>query len=172
MPMVAPVGAFAYPSEYFVASLDHVRASLMSWQSGDANAKPLTALEWIFMFLESPPQSGEQDTLWQKIVSIAIYLFFWILFSAIGLWLMFELREVGVELMILAQFNPWAVRGFDRLAIYLLGLAWFVGLMWIDHYLRTGIGKKRLWRNIAKVASIEAILAATALGVRFILTMF
>lgn len=120
------------------------------------------------MFLEPVPQSGEKDSLWQRILVIATYLIFWIGLSGIGLWLMFELRSLVVELMILAQLNPWAVRGFDRLGIYILGLIWFIFLMWNDHYLRTGMGKKQLWRNIGRVAAVQAALVAIIYGTRFI----
>ena len=121
------------------------------------------------MFLDPVPQDEEKDSLWQRVLAIAIYLFFWLLFTAIGLWLMFEIRAVIVELMILASFNPWMVRGWDRWAIYMLGLGWFVGLMWIDHYLRQGMSRKRLWRNIGRVARVEAIMAALVLLVKFVL---
>lgn len=123
------------------------------------------------MFLEPVPQSGEKDSLWQRILVIATYLIFWIGLSGIGLWLMFELRSLVVELMILAQLNPWAVRGFDRWAIFVLGLIWFISLMWIDHYLRTGMGKKQLWRNIGRVAAVQAALVAIIYGTRFIINL-
>ncbi len=144
--------------------------TVMAYLNGatGCQAKSLMALEWMHMFLDAPPQNGEQEPLWKRILAIATYLLFWIILSAIGLWLMFAIREVGVELMIFAQLNPWAVRGFDRLAIYVLGLIWFVALMWIEHYLRTGIDKKRLWRNIAKVALVQAVLAAIVFGIRFV----
>jgi hypothetical protein len=124
------------------------------------------------MFLDPVPQDEEKEPLWQRILAIATYLFFWLLFTAVGLWLMFEIRSVIVELMILAKFNPWMVRGWDRWAIYMLGLAWFVGLMWIDHYLRTAIGKKRLWRNIGRVATIETIMVAVVFGLGLLIRRF
>ena len=119
------------------------------------------------MFLEPPLRTQPQEPLWQRILAIATYIFFWLTFSALGLWLMLVMREAIVELMIFARFNPWAVRGFDRLAIYLLGLIWFITILWIDHYLRSAIGKKRLLHSIARVAMIQAILAAIVFGIRF-----
>lgn len=123
------------------------------------------------MFLEPVPQSGEKVSHWQRILAIAAYLFFWIAFTLIGLLLMFELREVLVQLMIRVQLNPWAVRGFDRLGIYLLGLIWFVSLMWIEHYLRTGIEKRCLWPRIGRVALVEAAVAVVTFGTRFIINL-
>ena len=123
------------------------------------------------MFLEPVPQRREDNSLWQKILAIASYLLAWIISTAIGLWLMFEMRAVIVELMIFANLNPWAVRGFDRLAIYILGLIWFVGLMWSEHYIRTGIDKKRLWHNIGRVAMIEATLVALVFVTGFLIRL-
>jgi hypothetical protein len=130
----------------------------------------LAALEWIEMFLDPVPQSEDKGKVWQKILSVATYLLFWIGLSAVGLWLMLEIRELLVELMILASFNPWQVRGIDRWAIFMLGLAWFASMLWIDHYLRTGIGKKRLWRNIGRVTLIEASMAAVVFVSRIVIS--
>ena len=116
------------------------------------------------------PQSGETGNLWKKILSYLIYLLFWVVLTATSLWLMFETREVIVELMIFAQLNPWAVRGFDRWIIFLLGLIWFVTLIWTEHYLRSGIDKKRLWRNIATIAAAQAILAVIVYGIYFFIS--
>ena len=51
-------------------------------------------------------------------------------------------------------------------------IIWFISLMWIDHYLRTAIGKKRLWRNIRRVATVEAIMAAVVFVVGLLLQQF
>jgi hypothetical protein len=131
--------------------------------------KPLFAFEWIFMFLDEAPKDGNKGSLWQKILSYAIWLLFWVILSAIGFWLMLELRGLIVELMIVAEFNPWAVRGFDRWILFVLGLGWFIALMWIEHYLRKGIDRGRLWRNIGYVASVQALITAVIFGIRFLI---
>jgi hypothetical protein len=116
-------------------------------------------------------QPEESEGLWKRILSIVTYLLFWIIFSAVGLWLLFELRGVIVELMIAAQLNPWAVRGYDRLVIFVLGVAWFVSMLWLEHYLRTGSEKKRIWRNIGRVAAVQAAIAAVVFAIRFLITL-
>ena len=123
------------------------------------------------MFLEPVPQRRDDLPLRQRILATATYLFFWLLATAIGLWLMFELRAVMVDIMILANLNPWAVRGFDRLAIFLLGLTWFVGMLWSEHYIRTGIRQKQLWPNIRRVAIIEVVLVAIVSVTRFLVNL-
>lgn len=127
-------------------------------------------LDWRVKLLDSIQQE-ESEGLWKRILSIVIYLLFWIIFSAVGLWLLIELRGVIVELMIAAQLNPWAVRGYDRLVIFGLGAAWFVSMIWLEHYLRTGNEKKRLWRNIGRVAAVQAAIAAVTFAIRFLITL-
>jgi hypothetical protein len=85
---------------------------------------------------------------------------------------MFELRALVVELMIAAELNPWAVRGYDRWGIFVLGLAWFVAMLWMEHYLRTGVEKKCLWRNIMRIAAVQVVLVAMIFGVRSLLALF
>jgi hypothetical protein len=116
-------------------------------------------------------QLEEKEELWKRILSIVAYLLFWVIFSAVGLWLMLELRALLVQLMIAFQLNPWAVRGYDRLGIFVLGLGWFISMIWIEHYLRTGNEKRRLWRNILRVAAVQAALAAFVLVSRFLFTL-
>lgn len=123
------------------------------------------------MFLEPVPQHNKDIPLRQKILATATYFLTWVVLTLIGLWLMFELRAVMAELMIFADLNPWAVRGFERLAVYILGLVWFIGLLWSEHYIRTGIDKNHLWRNIRRVAIIETILVAIVFGTRFLITL-
>jgi hypothetical protein len=123
------------------------------------------------MFLDPVPESEEKGRLWQKVLAVAIYLLFWIVLSGIGLWLMFAMRTMIFDLMVAANFTPWMVRGFDRWAIFVLGLIWFISMLWIEHYLRTGISKKRLWRNIGRVLVVQALLAAITFGTRFIIAL-
>lgn len=115
-------------------------------------------------FAQPQKQSG---SVWTKFLSYVVYLLAWLILSAAGLWLMLQIRDLAVELMIFVELNPWAVRGFDRWIIFLLGLAWFIAMMWMEHYLRTGLDKKRLWSKIGVLAAIEALLTAVVFGVRF-----
>lgn len=107
------------------------------------------------------------DGMLKTAVGVIAYLLFWILFTASGLWLMLEMRGLIVEGMILAQLNPWAVRGYDRVVIFVLGVGWFIAMFWFEHYLRTGNQQNRLRQNILNVAMVQAILAVCVVGIRF-----
>lgn len=122
------------------------------------------------MFLEPAPQAQSPDSLWQRIRAIVSYLFFWIVFSAIGLWLMLEMREAIIEVMLFSRVSPLAARGFDPLVILLLGLLWLIAILWLEHYLRKALGKKRLLHNIARVATVQALVAAITFGIRLAIT--
>ena len=124
------------------------------------------------MFLEPAPQQEERETLWHKMLAIIAYLLFWVLFTALGFWLLLEWREAIVQLMIVARLNPWAVSGFDRLVIFILGLTWFVCMLWVEHLLRSAISKRRLWPTIGRVAAIHALVTAAVFGIRFVLDQF
>jgi hypothetical protein len=75
------------------------------------------------------------------------------------------LRELVVNLMIRVGLNPFTVRGFDRLGIFLLGLLWFVVVLWSEHTLRTSIRKGQLWRTMGRFALAEAMVSALVLGI-------
>jgi hypothetical protein len=64
--------------------------------------------------------------------------------------------------------NPWAVRAIERFAIFVLGLFWFVGIIVLEAYLRTGIFKKQLWQRIGRVA----IALAGMLAISYSLQVF
>ncbi|MCC6453562.1 MAG: hypothetical protein IT328_01330 [Caldilineaceae bacterium] len=121
------------------------------------------------MFLDDAPKDGTKGSLWKKILAYAIYFLFWLAFTASGLWLMLEIRALIVELMIVAGLSPWQVRGFDRWSIFVLGLGWFIALMWMEHYLRVAVERGRLWRNIAYLAASQAIVVAVIFAIRFLI---
>jgi hypothetical protein len=117
------------------------------------------------------PKQDVKGNVWTTLLSYATYLLFWLVLTASSLWLMYEVRNLAVELMIVAELNPWAVRGFDRWIIFLLGLIWFVGMIWMEHYLRTGINKKRLWRNVALLTAVQVIVLAVVYSIRFVINL-
>ncbi len=136
---------------------------------GYGKLKLCDAFEWISMSLDDAPTNHSAGSLLKKILAYAIYLLFWLALSATGFWLIMEIRQLIVELMIMAELNPWAVRGYDRGIIFVLGLGWFISLMLIEHYFRTGVARGRLWHNIRYVASVQAIAAAVVYGIRFLI---
>lgn len=108
-----------------------------------------------------------EPTLLQRVGRFGAYLVAWLLLSAPGIWFFVSMRNSLFDLSVLLKFNPWAVRGLDRLGIYLFGLFWFVVVLVLEGYLRTAIEKRRLWQRIKKVFILELIFAAVLLCIEW-----
>jgi hypothetical protein len=89
----------------------------------------------------------------------------WLALSALGVWLIFAVRSVLVDLAFLFRFNPWVVRAIDNFAIVTLGLIWLVGIMFLENSLRQGVAKHRLWGRAARAF----VFVAVALGLCYLL---
>lgn len=107
--------------------------------------------------------NNQPPALGQTIVRYTIYLAAWLLFSALGLVLLFSLRvnffNLGLELCL----NPWQVRGIDRWYIFFFGMGWFVFMLWVENYLRVGVQKQRLTVRLRRIAVWQIILLALSL---------
>ena len=91
----------------------------------------------------------------------------WLALSAQGVWLIFALRPVVFGLAIWLRLNPWQVRALDNLSFVTFGLAWLVGILLLEHSLRQGVEKRRLWRRAARVFVAEV----AALGLCYALPL-
>lgn len=121
------------------------------------------------MFLDEAPNKGAKDKVWKRVLYYALYFLFWVALSGSGLWLMLEIRAFIVEMMMAASLNPWQVRGFDRWFILILGLGWFIAMLWMEHYLRTAVDKGRLWQRTGYIIAVQAILTGIIFGIRFLI---
>ena len=90
----------------------------------------------------------------------------WIGFSAVGVWLIFAVRSVLVDLAFVFRFNPWQVRAVDNFGVVTLGLVWLVGILLLEHYLRQGVAKNRLWGRARRVFVSEAVALGLCYGVQ------
>jgi hypothetical protein len=88
----------------------------------------------------------------------------WLALSALGIWLIFQLRPVLFALAIWLRLNPWQVRAIDNFSVVTMGLLWLVAILLLEHSLRQGVEKNRLW---ARAARAFAIVAA-ALGLCYV----
>ncbi len=91
----------------------------------------------------------------------------WLMLSALGIWLIFALRPVLFDLAIWLRLNPWQVRALDNFSFVTFGLIWLVGILLLEHSLRQGVEKRRLWRRAARVFVAEA----AALGLCYALPL-
>ena len=90
----------------------------------------------------------------------------WIGLSALGVWLIFALRAVLVDLAFLFRLDPWQVRAVDNFGVVTLGLIWLIGILLLEYYLRRGAANNRLWGRAARVFVCEAVALGLCYGLQ------
>jgi hypothetical protein len=93
----------------------------------------------------------------------------WLALATLGIWLIFALRPVVFGLAAWLRLNPWQVLALDNLSVVSFGLAWLVGILLLEHRLRQGVEKGRLWRRAARVFAAEAVALGLCYALRLIL---
>jgi hypothetical protein len=92
----------------------------------------------------------------------------WLALAALGVWLIFAGRAVLVDLAIWLRLNPWQLRAVDDFGVVTMGLIWLVGVLLLEHSLRQGVEKHRLWRRAARALVVEV----AALGLCYLIPLF
>jgi hypothetical protein len=93
----------------------------------------------------------------------------WLALSALGVWLIFALRPVMFGLGVWLRLDPWQVRALDNLSFVTFGLIWLVGILLLEHSLRKGLQKRRLWRRAASVFAAEVVALGLCYGLQLLL---
>ena len=93
----------------------------------------------------------------------------WLALTVLGGWLLFETREAVFDLTLWLRLNPWQVRAVDQFYFVIAGLVWLIGMLLLEHYLRQGVAKNRLWGRAARVFVFEAVALGIAYGVQLLL---
>lgn len=86
----------------------------------------------------------------------------WLALSALGVWLIFVMQRVLVALAFRLRLDGWQVHALDNFGVVTLGLIWLVGILLLEHSLREGVAKDRLWGRAAR--GLVIVAAALALG--------
>ena len=94
----------------------------------------------------------------------------WLALAALGVWLIFALRSVMFGLAIWLRLNPWQVRALDDFSLITFGLVWLVGILLLEHSLRQGVEKHRLWHRAARAFAAEAAALGLCYGLQLLLT--
>ena len=93
----------------------------------------------------------------------------WLALAALGVWLLFALRPVVFGLAIWLRLNPWQVRAADNLSFVTFGLSWLVGILLLEHSLRQGVEKHRLWQRAGRAFAAEALVLGLCYGLQLLL---
>ena len=114
---------------------------------------------------------SEQTMMVRGVLTYVVCYAAWLFFAVAGFWLLLSLRTNLVDGAILMRFNPWQVRSLDRFAIFTLGLAWFVGILVLENYLRSGVASGVLWRRIVRITLALGLVCAISYSLQFAATL-
>jgi hypothetical protein len=81
----------------------------------------------------------------------------WLVICALGVWLIFAVRPVLFSLAVWLHLNPWQVRALDNFTVVGMGMLWLVGILLLEHSLRQGVERNRLWSRAARAFVIVAV---------------
>jgi len=84
---------------------------------------------------------------------LACYLF-WVVSGALTVLTMLQMRNALLSL--LPVLGPWTMIGVDKFSFVLMGLAALVWVLFVEHYLRTGVERGTLWRRALVVGGVHA----------------
>ncbi|HEU5013747.1 MAG TPA: hypothetical protein VFT66_14580 [Roseiflexaceae bacterium] len=90
----------------------------------------------------------------------------WLGLAVLALWLIFQIQAAMFDLAIAFRFNPWQVRALDQFGIVTMGLIWLVCIFILEHWLRQGMLKQRLWRRAALVLVVEVVVLGLCYAVQ------
>ncbi len=107
--------------------------------------------------------------LWQTLPLYVACYAIWLALAALGIWLLFEWQTTLFRLAVWLRANPWVARAIERFGVVTLGLAWLVGILWLEDYLRSGVEKDVLWKRAARATLIAALLVGLCYGIRIVL---
>ncbi|GAB4515806.1 MAG: hypothetical protein Kow0047_27750 [Anaerolineae bacterium] len=82
----------------------------------------------------------------------------WALVSALGIWLIFQLRINLLELVVILRLGPWIMGAVDKFGIFILGLIWLTLVVPLESYFRNGASRRQLAQRTVKVLAIELAL--------------
>jgi len=88
----------------------------------------------------------------------------WIILSALGFLLIFQVREGLLAITMALRLNPWAPQAIDRWSIYIMGMIWVFAVFSLEGYLKTSTKKYRLWATVGRIFFILGLIAAISFG--------
>lgn len=119
----------------------------------DAGSSRVTMLEMLDM-----SSNSRTSRLPQPVQYIACYVL-WIALSALGFTAVLSLRDLLLELVLAVGANQWVYRAIDRWSLFLIGIAWLGGVIYLETYLRRGVERGGLGRRAVRASVITVVLA-------------
>jgi len=63
----------------------------------------------------------------------------------------------------LTPLNQWGLSFIDRASVLILGLIGLIWVLYLEHYYRTGVERKRLWSRFARVTAVQVAIILAGL---------
>lgn len=84
-----------------------------------------------------------QNTTARAVHFVACYAL-WIVLCIFAGWVIFTIHTAILVISMGLGTNQWVAQGFRQLSLPILGIAWLIGIFWLEHYLRKATTLNRL----------------------------
>ncbi|MCL5995840.1 MAG: hypothetical protein M1546_07260 [Chloroflexi bacterium] len=98
---------------------------------------------------------------------LALCYSLWLVLSAGVIWLMIQTRLNLLDIVLLFRLGPWLLTTIDRFGILFLGVISMGIIVFLEHYLRTGMQRNQFWTRLVRIMFIEAVLLAFSYAFQF-----
>lgn len=103
---------------------------------------------------------------WQTALTYIACYVIWLAYGALSLWTVLQVRNALLGL--LPVIGPWVMGAVDKFGILILGLIALIWVLYLEHYLRTGVDVGRFWRRVLIAGAGQVIVLAVAMGFQVI----
>jgi hypothetical protein len=93
----------------------------------------------------------------------------WFGFCALTVLTLLQLRNAVLSL--LPVIGPWVMMGVDKFSFLILGLVALIWMLFIEHYLRTGVELGVFWRRTLRIGVVHAAMLGFAYLLQFLFLM-
>jgi len=101
---------------------------------------------------------------WQTALNYVACYVLWLAYSALSFWTILEYRDA--VLILLPVIGPWVMGAVDKFGLLLFGLVALIWVLYLEHYLRTGVEVERFWRRALIVGAGQGIVLGVAVGLQ------
>jgi|YNPNPStandDraft_1061719.scaffolds.fasta_scaffold18811_3 hypothetical protein len=86
----------------------------------------------------------------------------WLASCGIGLLNLIAMREAVLDLYVALRLSKWGYGAVANWSMFLFGLVWLVGAIYLETYYREGAARGRFLRRFLRATAVQAALLAFA----------
>ena len=110
------------------------------------------------------PYEERPQRPWQTALNYVACYAIWLAYGALSFWTILEYRDALLSL--LPVIGPWVMGAVDKFGLLLFGLVALIWVLYLEHYLRTGVEVNRFWRRVLIVGAAQGIVLGVAVGLQ------